>query len=335
MFNSFQKSSVIGAGSWGSALAFILSNKFESVILHARSQEKADEINVKRTNSTYLGNAQFPSNIKATSEFSDILNSQLILLVVPTAAMRSTLEEMSKLPLNQSTILVNCSKGIERGTGLRMSQIIKEYFPNNPIAVHSGPTHSEEIIQQLPGCAVVASKQKDITPYLQEAFSTSFFRTYTSNDIEGTELGGALKNVFAIAAGMSRGIGLGDNAIAALVTRGLAEMTRLGTELGGNPETFSGLSGVGDLMVTCYSEHSRNNRVGYSIGRGDSCKDACKKLGMVAEGVPNTLSIYETARKANIETPIIDQVYQVLYKDKPVKEALNELLGRQLKPEIE
>ena len=335
MSNSFQKASVIGAGSWGSALAFILSNKFESVTLHARSQKKADEINTKRTNSTYLGEAKFPSNIIATSEFTDILDSQLILLVVPTSAMRSTLEAMSKLPLSESAVLVNCSKGIERGTGLRMSQIIKEFFPNNPIAVHSGPTHSEEIIQQLAGCAVVASQQKDILPYLQEAFSTSFFRMYTSDDIAGTELGGALKNVFAIAAGMSRGIGLGDNAIAALVTRGLAEMTRLGTELGGKPETFSGLSGVGDLMVTCYSEHSRNNRAGYSIGSGDSCEEDCKKLGMVAEGVPNTLSIYESAREANVETPIIDQVYQILYKNKPVKEALNELLGRQLKPETE
>ncbi|MDB9742033.1 NAD(P)-dependent glycerol-3-phosphate dehydrogenase [Akkermansiaceae bacterium] len=335
MPTTFHKASIIGAGSWGSALSFILSSSFDNILIHARSEDKVKELNEKRTNLTYLGDRVFPENVSATTNFYDLKDSELILFVVPTSAMRATAEQMKKTQLPESTILVSCSKGIERGSGLRMSQILKEFFPNNPIAVHSGPTHAEEVVKGLAGCAVVASDAPATLPYLQKAFSTPYFRTYTSDDIAGIELGGALKNVFAIAAGMSRGIELGDNSIAALVTRGLAEMTRLGTALGGRAETFSGLSGVGDLMVTCYSEHSRNNRVGYSIGRGATCEDACKALGMVAEGVPNTLSIYESAKQVNIETPIIDAVYQVLYENKPVNEALKELLSRELRSETE
>ena len=192
----------------------------------------------------------------------------------------------------------------------------------------SGPNHAEEVAQQLATCTVVGSIDKDLATNLQKFFSNKNFRTYTSQDVAGMELGGALKNVFAIAAGIAAGIGLGDNAIAALVTRGLAEMTRLGIALGGQPDTFMGLSGMGDLMTTCYSKHSRNNRVGMALGKGLSLRQACDELGMVAEGVPNTQSIYEAARETDIGTLIIDAVYNVLYHDKPAREAVQELLSR-------
>lgn len=326
---------VVGAGSWGTSLAMILANRFKKVTLIARSEKQVEEINTTHVNSNYLPGVTLPSSIVATSNLEELQEAEIILMVVPTTAMRDTATKISKLNISPSTVIVACSKGIERGTGARMSQILSQSFPNNPIAVHSGPTHAEEVSNQLATCAVVASMQKEILPFLQEVFTTPYCRTYTSNDIAGIELGGALKNVFAIAAGMCSGLGLGDNALAALVTRGLTEMTRLGTALGGQPETFSGLSGLGDLMVTCYSNHSRNNRVGMAIGKGATCDEACKSLGMVAEGVSNTRSIYESAREAGVETPIIDEVFFVLYEDKPVKEALAELLGRALRPEVE
>jgi len=209
------------------------------------------------------------------------------------------------------------------------------YLPqvNNPIAVLSGPNHAEEVAQQLATCTVVGSIDKELASNLQKFFCSKNFRTYTSQDVAGMELGGALKNVFAIAAGIAAGIGLGDNAIAALVTRGLAEMTRLGIALGGQPDTFMGLSGVGDLMTTCYSKHSRNNRVGMALGKGLTLQEACDELGMVAEGVPNTQSIYEAARETDIDTPIIDAVYNVIYHNKPAQQAVQELLTRDPKAE--
>ncbi len=329
-----KKACVIGSGSWGTALAIILSEHFEEVLILARSSDKIEEINTYSTNSHYLPGTKLPENISASTAFSALADAALILAVVPTSAMRATAQQMSAIEIPPSTPIVTCSKGIERGTGERMSQILSEFFPSNPIAVHSGPTHAEEVSKGLATCAVVACVKADTLPFLQEVFTTSYCRIYTNEDIAGIELGGALKNVFALAAGMCSGLGLGDNALAALVTRGLTEMTRLGVALGGKPETFSGLSGLGDLMVTCYSPHSRNNRVGVAIGKGATCEEACEALGMIAEGVPNTLSIYESACEVNEETPIIDQVFKVLYEDKPVAEALAELLGRAPKPEV-
>lgn len=328
------KACVIGSGSWGTTLAIILAEHFKEITIIARTSKKVDEINNSSTNSHYLPGTKLPENITATTEFSTLTDTELILAVVPTSSMRATAELISSISIPVLTPIVTCSKGIERGTGVRMSQILAEYFPSNPIAVHSGPTHAEEVSKGLATCAVVASEQSHVLPFLQEIFTTSYCRIYTNSDIAGIELGGALKNVFALAAGMCSGLGLGDNAIAALVTRGLAEMTRLGVALGGRAETFAGLSGLGDLMVTCYSTHSRNNRVGVAIGKGATCEEACEQLGMVAEGVPNTLSIYESAREAGEDTPIIDQVYKVLYEDKPVAQGLAELLGRTPKPEI-
>jgi len=325
---------VIGSGSWGTALAILLAENFEEVILVGRDEDTINEINDKRTNSNYLPEVSIPEKIRATSQLSSAQNASLVVSVVPTSAAREVAEQLAQIGLPTSTPIISCSKGIERGTGIRMSQILDQFFPDNPIAAHSGPTHAEELSKGLATCAVVACKKAYVLPYLQGVFSSQYSRVYTSNDIAGVELGGALKNVFAIAAGMASGHGLGDNAIAALVTRGLTEMIRLGVALGGKEETFAGLSGLGDLMVTCYSKHSRNNRVGRAIGQGATCDEACEKLGMVAEGVPNTLSIYESAREAGVETPIIDAVFKILYEDKPVAEALDELFNRDPKPEI-
>jgi glycerol-3-phosphate dehydrogenase (NAD(P)+) len=230
-------------------------------------------------------------------------------------------------------VLLSCAKGIEKHTGDRMSQILREALPSNPVAVLSGPNHAEELALGQPACAVVGCEDGSVADALQELFSLPQFRPYTSTDLAGIELGGAIKNVYAIAAGIAHGLGLGDNAVAALVTRALAEMTRLGVALGGRIETFAGLSGVGDLLVTCFSEHSRNHRVGLALGRGKSLEEAIRDLGMVAEGVPNTLSIYEAAHRAGARTPIIDAVHSILYRNKPAAEALMELLSRDTRTE--
>ncbi|MFC5049519.1 NAD(P)H-dependent glycerol-3-phosphate dehydrogenase [Rubritalea spongiae] len=334
-FEKSQNAVVFGAGSWGTALAMVLAEHFNKVTLVGRCEDQCAEINGLHTNANYLPLVTLPDNIVGSTDYSDALDASLILFVLPTSATREAAQELADTGIPSSIPIVSCSKGIERGTGSRMSEIIEELLPENPIAVHSGPTHAEEVSAHLASCAVVGSTHLALAAALQQVFTTSYFRTYTSDDVAGIELGGALKNVFAIAAGIISGIGLGDNAIAAMVTRGLAEMTRLGIALGGRPETFTGLSGVGDLMVTCYSPHSRNNRVGLALGSGETLEEVTARLGMVAEGVPNTQSIYEAARKHDIETPIIDAVYQVLYQEKPAKEALGELLTRDLKPEVD
>ncbi|HEX7260500.1 MAG TPA: NAD(P)H-dependent glycerol-3-phosphate dehydrogenase, partial [Luteolibacter sp.] len=257
----------------------------------------------------------------------------LIIFAVPTSATRGMAETLSAAKLSPATTLLSCAKGIEKSTGDRMSQVLREVFPENPIAILSGPNHAEEIATGMATCAVIGSEDHDLAVRIQELFTFPNFRSYTSDDLAGIEFGGAVKNVYAIAAGMAHGLGLGDNAVAALVTRALAEMTRLGTALGGRAETFSGLSGVGDLIVTCFSEHSRNHRVGFALGKQKTLEEAVAALGMVAEGVPNTLSIHEAARRVDVRTPIIDAVYSILYQGKSVSLAMKELLTRDPRPE--
>ncbi len=330
---SAKKAVVLGSGSWGTALAIVLSSHFEEIIVIGRSEDTAKKINDTHKNSRYLKEVILPENIYGSTDLAEAQDANIILFVVPTSAIRETANKLAEIGIPESTPLISCAKGIERGTGERMSDIINQSLPKNPIAIISGPNHAEEVAINLATCTVVGSLDKKLAQNLQQYFSSPTFRTYTSEDVAGMELGGALKNVFAIASGIAAGIGLGDNAIAALVTRGLTEMTRLGIALGGQPDTFTGLSGLGDLMTTCYSPHSRNNRVGMALGKGLSLQQACDQLGMVAEGVPNTLSIYEAARKTDIDTPIIDAVYQVLYEDKSARVALSDLLTRDPKAE--
>ncbi len=328
------RAAILGTGSWGTALACLLANKLNEVCLIGRNQKTVDEINHQHSNHHYIPNLDLAPNIVATTDMERARQYPLILFVVPTSATESTSRQLASIGLPKEAILVSCAKGIS-SDGERMSQIIHRNLPENPLAVLSGPNHAEEVSRNLATCAVIGAKDKELREQLQEVFNCNFFRCYTSDDIAGIELGGAIKNVFSIAAGIADGIGLGDNAIAALVTRGLAEMTRLGTALGGQMETFIGLSGVGDLMATCYSPHSRNNRVGKALGKGGQLDDIIANLGMVAEGVPNTKSIYDAGHKAGVRIPLIDAVYQILYEKKPAATALEELLTRDTRPEAE
>ena len=324
---------ILGAGSLGTALAKLLTPKLSPIILVSNEASCADGINRDHRNPKYLTDITLASHICATTDHREATAHPLVIFAVPTLAIRSEAEKLKAAGIPNDVPLLTCAKGIERNTGERMSEILREIFPHNPIAVLTGPNHAEEIAHDLVTCAVIASEDAQLAAELQQLFTLPYFRSYTSNDLAGAEIGGAVKNVYAIAAGMAHGLGLGDNAVAALVTRALAEMTRLGTALGGNPETFSGLSGVGDLIVTCFSEHSRNHRVGLALGKGQSLEQAVQSLGMVAEGVPNTLSIHDAARKAGVRTPILDAVYSVLYENKQAAAAMHELLNRDPRPE--
>ncbi len=330
---NFNSIAIIGSGSFGTAIAKLLAPKVGEVLIIGREEDVAHGINTLHRNTRYLRDIVLPDNISAGTDLAAATAHPLVIFAVPTAATRACAEELAKAGLPASAVLLSCAKGIEKDTGDRMSQILSGALPSNPVAVLSGPNHAEELALGQPACAVIGCEDGSVADALQELFSLPQFRPYTSADLAGIELGGAIKNVYAIAAGIAHGLGLGDNAVAALVTRALAEMTRLGVALGGRIETFAGLSGVGDLLVTCFSEHSRNHRVGLALGRGKSLEEAIRDLGMVAEGVPNTLSIYEAAHRAGARTPIIDAVHSILYQSKPAAEALMELLSRDTRTE--
>ncbi len=331
----FDRVAVIGSGSFGTAIAKVLAPNVGSVLMVGRDEDVADGINRERKNPRYLVGIELPENIVASTRLEQVVGYPLLVFAVPTGSTRSCVEELAGYGLSESSVLLSCAKGIEKQTGDRMSEIIKEVFPRNAIAVLSGPNHAEEMAAGQATCAVIGASDVDLACDLQEVFTRPYFRPYTSMDMAGIELGGAIKNVYAIATGMAHGLGLGDNAVAALVTRALAEMTRLGTALGGRAETFSGLSGVGDLIVTCFSKHSRNHRVGLALGQGKSLAESVESLGMVAEGVPNSASIHEAARKAGVRTPIVDAVYEILYNEKPAAAAMMELLSRDTRAECD
>jgi glycerol-3-phosphate dehydrogenase (NAD(P)+) len=331
--HSLKAATILGCGSFGIAMAKLLSPKLESILFVARDVVTVEAINTTRRHPHYLSSIQLADNVSATTDLATALDASLIIFAVPTSATREMAHALAAAGLSNSAILLSCAKGIERYTGDRMTQILREVFPHNPIAALSGPNHAEEIATEMATCAVIGSDDQQVAVRLQEIFTLPHFRSYTSDDVAGIEYGGAIKNVYAIAAGMAHGLGLGDNAVAALVTRALAEMSRLGIALGGRQETFSGLSGVGDLIVTCFSEHSRNHRVGLAMGDGKTLEEAVAALGMVAEGVPNTFSIYEAARRISVRTPIIDAVYSILYEGKSVALAMSELLTRDPRPE--
>lgn len=332
---AFQSAAILGAGSLGTALAKLLAPKLEKILFVSIDPKCAEGINRDHRNPKYLSDIELPANVSATTDHRELLEMPLVIFAVPTIGIRSEADKLATIGLPVETALLSCAKGIERNTGERMSQILREVFPQNPIGILTGPNHAEEIARDLVTCAVVASENATLASRLQELFTLPHFRAYTSDDVAGVEIGGAVKNVYAIAAGMAHGLGLGDNAVAALVTRALAEMTRLGVALGGRPETFAGLSGVGDLIVTCFSEHSRNHRVGLALGTGKPLEEAVTSLGMVAEGVPNTLSIHDAARAAGVRTPIIDAVYSILYQNRPAALAMRDLLERDPRPENE
>jgi len=329
----FKKISIIGGGSWGTALALLISEHGLPVTIWAHNPAVAEEINSRHANSHYLPGINLPENIHATSELGALAGSDLIMVVVPSKVMRETARSLAALNLPTGTAVVSCTKGIESGTGLLMSQVLGEFLSQCRLAVLSGPNLAPEIARQIPAASVIGSGHADLLDPLQRVFSSKAFRAYTSDDITGIQLGGALKNIYAIAAGVCDGFGMGDNAKAALVTRSLAEMTRLGIAMGGRRETFFGLSGAGDLMVTCFSKHSRNRQFGERLGRGEKPAEIIASLKTVAEGVPTALGASQCANRLVIDAPITAEVCAVLHEGKPPSESISCLLGRPPKHE--
>ena len=329
---NFKRTAVLGAGGWGTALAVLWAKRGNDVSLWARNSTRAEQLRKTRENADYLPDIKLPPSIHISSDIRECANAELIVIVTPSVALRATLEQARPF-ISRHAVLLSCTKGIEHGTGMRMTQIMADVCPEHKVAVLSGPNLAVEVSRDLPTATVLGCEEPECAAELQQYLGSSRFRIYSSDETTGIELGGALKNVFAIAAGVSDGFGLGDNSKAALVTRALAELLRLGTAMGGSARTFYGLSGAGDLIATCFSQHSRSRRVGEQIGRGRTVEQISSSMQMVAEGIPTTKSAFECARRLNIETPIIDQVYAVLYEGKPPSQALQELLGRDQKAE--
>jgi glycerol-3-phosphate dehydrogenase (NAD(P)+) len=286
-----------------------------------------------RENPDYLQGLKLPDSVTVTHELRDCAHADLIVFVTPSTILRAIALRLQGVVMKDQAVLLSCTKGIEHGTGMRMSEILSEIFPEHKIAVLSGPNLAAEVARNVPTATVIACRDPQCATHLQGFLGSSRFRIYTSDDLTSVELGGALKNVFAIAAGASDGLGLGDNTKAALVTRSLAELVRLGSAMGGNLRSFYGLSGVGDLIATCFSRHSRNRHVGECLGRRQTLQQITSAMEMVAEGIPTTKSAYECARRLGIDTPIIDQVYALLYEGKPPVQAMHDLLERDQKSE--
>lgn len=324
-----------GGGSWGTAIARLLSNKGHKVNFYIRNKSVIDDIKENRENSKYLPGAKFINEINLTNDLDRVLNDiDVFVIAVPTSSIREILENI-RGKISKETIIVNLSKGIEVETLDRISEISSEVLKDNPFVALSGPSHAEEVGKDIPTTLVASSSNLKAAEIIQREFSTSIFRIYTNPDLVGVEIGGALKNIIALAAGMNDGLGYGDNSKAALMTRGIYEMSKLGISLGANPHTFNGLSGIGDLIVTCTSMHSRNRRAGILIGKGMSMDEACKEVGQVVEGVKTVKSAYKLSKLKNIEMPITMALYQVLYEDYDPNKAVYELMTRKNKDEIE
>jgi len=328
-----EKTAILGAGGWGSALSLLWAKKGHDVLLWGNNPSRIEGLRETRENRDYLPGIKLPHSIGLTSDLKECAAADLIVFVTPSTALRAIATRLCQIITNQNALLLTCTKGIEHGTGMRMSEILREIFPAHPIAVLSGPNLAVEISRDLPTATVLACTEMKAATELQNYLGSPRFRIYTGDELIGIELGGALKNVFAIAAGASDGLGLGDNSKAALVTRSLAEMIRLGTAMGGKLPTFYGLSGAGDLILTCFSKHSRNRRVGEQLGRGQTLTQITSSTQMIAEGIPTTKSAFECARSLGIETPIIDQVKALLYEGKSPVQAMQELLERGQKAE--
>lgn len=328
------KIAVIGSGSWGCAAAILLANKGYDVYLWSWQQSETDRLNADRENKDVLPGRHFPDNIICSHDMAFCVDgADLIVTVAPSIATRSTAKQLSQFIASGQT-LVNLSKGLEAESLLTLSQVYREEIPNAKIAVMSGPSHAEEVSLRLPTVNVVAAYDDGVAEYVQSIFSCDFFRVYTSNDVIGIELGGAIKNVIALCSGISDGIGYGDNTRAALITRGIAEVKRLGTAMGAKEETFAGLSGIGDLIVTCTSMHSRNHRAGILLGKGYTLSETLEEIHMVVEGVNTAKAAYTLSQKYGVSMPITEQTYNVLFENQSAKDAVKSLMSRDLKPEI-
>ncbi len=330
MTNAF----VIGAGGWGTALAIHFARCGMPVRLWGHDAAHIADLRRTHENALYLSGVRMPDAILPVEDFEGLAEADLAAFVPPSRAMREVaLRAAAESRVAPHALVVSGSKGIEAGTGARMTRILSEIFPRHPIGALSGPTHAEEVARGIPSAVVFACTEQAGAERFQERVGNAFLRIYTATDVAGVEYGGALKNVYAIAAGIGDGLGLGDNAKAALVTRSLAELARLGAALGGRPETFYGLSGLGDLMVTCFSGHSRNRRFGEAVGSGRPPADVLEDSPMVVEGVPATRNFFGEARAAGIEAPVLEQVHGILFENRDPRQAVSELMHRAPKPE--
>lgn len=329
-----QNITFIGGGSFGTSLSILLANKGFNITIWDRNPMVVEEINAHKTNNRYLPNIVIPDGVIATNKMDDSMKeSDYIILAVPSYAIRDMCKAISKY-LNEYQVIVSIAKGIEEKSKMRLSKVIKEELPLNPVVILSGPSHAEEVSRNLPTTVVVSSENMEYAYRVQSLFMTNTFRIYTNDDIIGVEIGGAVKNIIALACGICDGLGYGDNTKAALMTRGMSEIVRVGTLLGGRRETFYGLTGMGDLIVTCTSLHSRNRRAGILIGEGVPMKEACQKIGMVVEGIKACEAFYELKDRLGVDMPITDMLYKVLFEDKDVKLAVKELMERDKKPEM-
>jgi len=331
------KVSVIAAGSWGTALSLVLHENGHDVCVWARREEQVSEILATCQNKRYLKQVYIPEAISFTSHLKEAFDkAEVIVLSVPTQQLQSLLEKMKhEVHFNENVILVNVAKGIAIETLALPSQMIANAYPDNPYVALSGPSHAEEVAEKLPTALVAASRFRRYAECIQDLFSNDYMRIYTSPDVIGVEISGALKNIIALGAGISDGLGYGDNAKAALITRGINEMVLLGQLIGASTETFRGLAGVGDLIVTCTSKHSRNRRCGFLIGEGLSFEEAKDSIGMVVEGAYTIKAAYQLMQQKKIDMPITTELYRVLYENKNAREAVNHLMTRQKKHEID
>jgi glycerol-3-phosphate dehydrogenase (NAD(P)+) len=330
------KISVLGAGGWGTTLAVLLHFNGHKVTLWEYKRSYAKELLKKRENIQYLPGIKIPQEVLITHDLDEASDDKnMIVLAVPSQFLRSVVDKIKYSDIKNS-ILVSVSKGIENKSLLTMSLMLKDVHPlldDSQLGVLSGPSHAEEVSKRIPTAVVAASRDHEAATSIQAAFMTSYFRVYSSTDLIGVELGGAFKNVIAIGAGIIDGAGFGDNTKAAIMTRGVAEISRLGLALGAQPETFAGLSGMGDLIVTCMSRHSRNRYVGEQIGKGKTLKQVLKSMDMVAEGVETSRSASQLAKKYKVETPITNEVYKILFEDKDPIKATTDLMTRDMKTE--
>lgn len=322
------KVGILGAGSWGTALSLLLHKNGHEVTVWSIDKKEVEMLQTEREHKSKLPGVKLPEDMIFTNNLEDGMKEKdFLVLAVPSIFTRSTARSM-KPYIQAEQIVVNVAKGIEEDTLMTLSEQIEEELPEADVAVLSGPSHAEEVGRGLPTTCVVGAKTKETAIYLQEAFKNDFFRVYISPDILGIEIGGSLKNVIALAAGIADGLGYGDNTKAALITRGIAEITRLGVKMGGKAETFSGLTGIGDLIVTCASMHSRNRRAGILIGQGKTMQEAMDEVQMIVEGVYSAKAGLALAKKYNESMPIIEQINQVLFEDKNPAEAVKELMLR-------
>lgn len=318
---------VIGAGSWGTTLAVLLGEKGYDVKLWVRREELANEIESKKENVQYLPGIKIPGNLIADHSLKDVLEStEMAIVAVPSEFFRQMVKEIKNY--HSSQIIVSVTKGIEHHTGKRMSQIVEDEIGNAKIAVLSGPNHAEEVSIKMPTASVVASKNRKVGKIVAEALTTPYFKIYQLNDVIGVETCGALKNISAVAAGVCDGLGFGDNAKASIITLGLMEMNNYGRHFGAKRGTVYGLAGVGDLIATCMSKHSRNRFVGESLANGKKIEEIRKEMhGMIAEGIPTTKAVYEYSKENNIDMPLTQQAYEVLFENKGLKTAIKDLLN--------